>query len=624
MKNKQFKLSILALSIVATFSANVALAGNIQASSVAIAREAIASDLQSVSSPLITYSFQGAVDASTQAQTFQVQLQLTEPATATAIAVPIINAITKWNAAISPALDTIQLRDAAFPAVKISSSNIGYSADGKTIWATFSVPAGTPRIQTPVVVIGSPTTAAAVAVAIAPAAQVQVVGLATVSGVVAACDTISKQLSVTVKHFTAVTSPTTMADGVLNGVADEHTRAGSNNNGTLITFPTNIKVAVAASTGTATLDVVSQNTRFLLPADGITTMSATAIKLGNVIFSNQSNGYDVNLLNAYSVLPVAANVPSGAPASLGVVPTAVGAANGIAGNVEALNATVVVTGSSNFPVGANLFLAAPTAVAATECVTPLATQVGTGVAGTAPNAVIVGNVATITLSGAGLTTAASAAGANICYTISGLAGNVVSPSTFSALATLTKATGGTAAEQNNSCSGPLFTLGGGVKIDVRNYATAATAGGWSSTLRIINPSETQSGRIFAQLIHADGSYGNWGELTTAAAPLKARGSMNLGSLAINALLINAPVTNGVGYVAGVAAPVANVNGAGDRLRITADGITSLRVQNYLYNPATMNFIEASSDQGVDFDAITNRSPDISQTISQDAQRGLAK
>jgi hypothetical protein len=119
------------------------------------------------------------------------------------------------------------------------------------------------------------------------------------------------------------------------------------------------------------------------------------------------------------------------------------------------------------------------------------------------------------------------------------------------------------------------------------------------------------------LIHSDGSYGGWGPLGTLAP----RAVVNMTSSQIDGLLTNAPVTNGLGYVAGSTPALAS--GTGDRLRITADGVSALKVQNYLYNPASKNFIEASSTQGVDFDTSTDRALD-SQLNDQDAQRGMAK
>jgi hypothetical protein len=134
---------------------------------------------------------------------------------------------------------------------------------------------------------------------------------------------------------------------------------------------------------------------------------------------------------------------------------------------------------------------------------------------------------------------------------------------------------------------------------------------------LINPSETNTATVYGQLIHSDGSYGGWGQITTLAP----RAAANFSSTQIDALLTGTPATNGTGYVAGAVAPVAQ--GLGERLRVTAEGVSALKVQNYLLNGSNGNFIEASSSQGVDFDSSTDRAYD-SQLNDQDAQRGLAK
>ena len=620
MMNKTL-ISRLVIGALAAITAGGALAGNIQSSSVSIAREVLsttdglwpataANDTIAVNSPLITYSFQGAVDSSSQIQTFQVQLQLIEPAGATDTPVQLANPVTKWLS--KGGAGAVQLRDSTPPAAGGAAAaapnttyvqdatSVDISSDGKTLWATFVVPAGN-RIVTPVITFAPALQADGMTAAV-PA---KLTGLATIAGQVAPCDDISKKLAVTVKHFAGVTSPTTQADGANNGTADEHKRNGANNNGTLITFPTNIKISAAASTGNATIDVASQNKKFLFGVADATTLSATLINLGKVAFEGVASGYDVNLKDIYNVTQTAPST------SNGLTGTADDSAADTNGQVEVLSEKIVISAPGGFAAGSKIFLD-PVAACTTA---PLTVNQAT---------VIDNTTATITVpSGSNLLLNGSAPTTLfVCYDVAGVTGPIT-PSTFSATATLVKAKGAYR-EQDNQCYGSLFTLGGGVKVDVRNYATASTNGGWYSVLRIINPSETNSGRIYGQLIHADGTYGNWGELTTAAAPLKPRAAMNLTSDQINALLTSAPATNGAGYVAGVAAPVANANGAGDRLRITADGITSVRVQNYLYNPASQNFIEASGDQGVDFDSILNRSPDVSQTMHQDAQRGLAK
>jgi len=94
---------------------------------------------------------------------------------------------------------------------------------------------------------------------------------------------------------------------------------------------------------------------------------------------------------------------------------------------------------------------------------------------------------------------------------------------------------------------------------------------------------------------------------------------------IDALLVNAPAA-GAGKD-GDSAAQSTVTGA--RLRITSENSSSLRVQNYMVNPATGAVMEFSSAQGVDFEGTVDRAPldtlggnQSGQYISQDAAAGL--
>jgi hypothetical protein len=133
------------------------------------------------------------------------------------------------------------------------------------------------------------------------------------------------------------------------------------------------------------------------------------------------------------------------------------------------------------------------------------------------------------------------------------------------------------------CPSTLYNLrANGVQIDVRNWIhpAQAAASGWDSVLRLINPSDTQTITVTGQSIAADGTLGATGVIATLA-PREAR---YFTSAQIGALL-----TTG-------ALPAASGDNA--RLRLTANG-PSLRAQNYVFNPANGNFIEASSAQGDD-------------------------
>lgn len=579
---KQKQLSILAASLVAAFAANVASAGNIQSSSVAIAREVITDDAQSVTAPMITYRFQGDVDATSQAQTFQVQLKLTNGGA--------------WNTATANSVVLVDSKTTS-PAPNLAVTPL-ISPDGSTLYATFTVPQGaTNNYVTPTIKFNPNGTASTLK------------GLKSVVGTVVACDTKVLPLKVDVLHFNGVTAAGLAT--TQNATADEHTRNGQNSSGTLLTFPTNIAVDVTTSTGSAKIDptATSLNARFVSTGTGTTFISSSLLNLGTIALRQQATGYDSDLTTPYLLGDLSA------PAGVGAGATKTGTvASRQNGAVEASDLVVTLTSSQGF---------APVTTPATSVYLSANPATCAPIVG-APATTFAGNVATLKIGAAQINAALAATGTNaiaVCYNVSGLTpgAGVIPPSTFTATAVLSKAAGALPfPEQNNSCNGTLYPLSGGVKVDVRNYATPSTGGNWTSVLRIINPSETNTAAVYAQLIHADGTYGNWGQIIPALAP---RAVSNLTATAINALLTNVPTT----VTPGAAQPTANANGAGDRLRITADGVSSLRVQNYLYNPDSKNFIEASSTQGVDFEGTPDRAPqNEGQYQDQDAQTGLKK
>ncbi|MBC3812483.1 hypothetical protein [Undibacterium aquatile] len=592
---KQKQLSILAASLVAAFAANVASAGQIQSSSSAIAHEVIVNDAQAVSAPPVSYRFAGDIDATLVSQTFQIQLVLASGTFATA-----------GNAS---AITLVDANGVGIPYTKYTVTTPTLSADKKVLYAnvTFPQSAGTTFV-TPAVRFNDTVTNTGVVVAPPGAGgpgsngtagvAATVSGLYTLVGAVQPCTNTIPTLGVAFKHFANVTS-TAQADDVLNAnAANEHQRSGSTNNGTLFTFPTNLSLGLtAASVNLARVDPSTGNTLFkgtaaasVLPAlNGF--RSTTVAQLGSITVKQDANGSDSGSNTVYAV---ASGVTFGA-----------NAATKTTGVVELKSYDIAITASQGFAVGSTVGLSTTadtyTAPASGAILSPAVTST-------------TGN--TITFSNTTLTAAELAAPLYVFYTIPGT--SVVPVSTFSATATLTKAAGTTTYlnEQNNSCTKPLAGLVGGVKVDVRNYATSKNQG-WASYIRLINPSETNTATIYGQLIHSDGSYGGWGQITTLAP----RAAANFSSTQIDALLTGTPVTNGTGYVAGAVAPVAQ--GLGERLRVTAEGVSALKVQNYLLNGSNGNFIEASSSQGVDFDSSTDRAYD-SQLNDQDAQRGLAK
>ncbi len=581
---KQTQLSILAASLVAAFAANVAYAGNVASSNPQIAREVITADTQDVKAPEASYAFQGDLNTASQIQTMQVQITLTSGGA--------------WDSTALVA-DSIKVyeADGITAIAPVASVTPSTSADGKTLFATISFPVDGKVHKTPVIAFNR-----------ASVGQSSIFKLFSVVGTVVSCDKTSTQLPFIVKHFTGVApgSTTLAVNGVNGAFEDESARVGSNNGNVMMSFPTNINLGVVSSVGAAKVNPANQ-LQFKAPlAADATTLTTTLANLGSISLKQQATGYDSNLTNVYNVTTTAAGTAAATVQN---------------GTVEAKSLDVTITATQGFVPGGVVFLSTTSSCAAAIAGTSVTVTGTTG--NSLSTSISTANLAAL------LTNAAAAAAApfpafaaqtaHVCYNVAG-ATSAIPPSVFAGTAVLTKAPGTLPfPEQNNSCAGPLFPLASGVKIDVRNYATASTNGNWLSVIRLINPSETNTATVYGQLIHADGTYGNWGPIATLAP----RASANMTSDVINAKLVNVPVS----VTPGAAGPVVNAapNAGGDRLRVTADGVGSLRVQNYLYNPDSKNFIEASSTQAVDFDGTTDRAPaNEGQYQSQDAQSGLKK
>lgn len=603
---KQKQISILAASLVAAFAANVASAGQIQSSSVSIAREAITTNTQTVISPSIAYRFAGDVDARVQDQTFQVQFKLQSGKFATA-------SVAGTSISVTDGVTAAIINQGAGAAINYTVDAVGLDAAKTTAWATITVKQSpTALIKQPLISFNvTANTINTVAATNVSADRATIDNLFDVVGDIVsdyntkAICVDNKQAKVEFFHYTALSSPLTIATG-LNATADEHTRGGATNTATLITFPTNLLVTVAASTGDAKVSPLAANLQFAGSAAGIPAfVNATLVNLGNVTLSQNSTGYDSNLVNQYLLAP-----------GVSAVATAV-ANNGV---VEAKQLDVKVSAPNGFDVGASVYLSGTI-----NCAAAL---------GTSAVAVVAGNAAgpiTTTLNTAALNAALGAAGTNpiyVCYGVNGVA-TPIPLTSFSAVATLVKAAAGANLnEQNNVCGGDLYSLGGGVKIDVRNYISS-TAGAWSSVIRLINNSESRAIDVWGQMIYADGTYGPYGLLTKGMAAgtaggavdkLGPRATLNLSSAQIATLLNTAPAHATAALNAAGGATTAVTAGA-QRLRITSNSGSTLRVQNYVTDGKT--FIEASGSQGVDFEGSTDRAPaSEGQYQDQDAFKGL--
>ena len=198
----------------------------------------------------------------------------------------------------------------------------------------------------------------------------------------------------------------------------------------------------------------------------------------------------------------------------------------------------------------------------------------------------------------------------VCYNVDGVT-NI--PATFfrNAVATLLK---DDATEQSVvSCPSRLAEVFGGVKIDVRNFQMLGALGldkNWMGILRVINNSETDTATVDAQYIHNTGAYGKYGTIATLAP----RAATYVFDTEILAKLTNNTTATGVLVNNGV--PTANTI----RLRVSAD-VSTLRVQNYVYNVTTGALTEVSSSQGADFVNVDSSNRDH---IDQDAQTDIKK
>lgn len=568
-------------------------AGQITASSTNVAREVITTNTQTIVSPVISYRFAGDIDATVQAQEFQVQFIL--EGGALWVGLPSADAFN-----ITPTAGT----DAGIPGIggtDFAITSQGISADGTTLWATITVPVAPAGawvdslLDQPIITLNAAGATTGATINNLYTVVGDIVNDYNTRGV---C-TDNKNLFVNFRHFKLLANPAAIAVETTNGIGDEHTRGGATNRAGIINFPTNIRPAIATSTGNAKVNVSAANLQFTGTL-GTSFVSTTIANLGTVTLVQNATGYDSNLTNQYllNAVPGLSNV-------------GVAAVNN--GYVEVEKVDVTVSATNGFVVGGTLWL---------DTGVGCATAVVSG--GTVPTAITALNAAgpiTLSIGTAQVNGAFGATGTgpvHVCYGVAGI-GTPIPLSAFSAVALVDKANAGVNLnEQNNICNGNLYSLGGGVKIDVRNYANSQQTAntGWMSVIRLINNSEVRTIDVWGQMIHADGTYGAWGKLTDLA-PLAV---LNLTSAAVDALLVNAPAT-----AVGLNGPAVSQDLArgGSRLRITSNAGSTLRVQNYLYNPASQNFIEASSTQAVDFEGNTDRAPvNEGQYQSQDAFLGI--
>lgn len=596
---KEKLISRLIIGALAGVAAMGAQAGQIQSSSVSIAREVIVENTQPVTAPATSYRFAGDINAISQTQTFQVQLTLQGGA--------------KWNDAALPTANAFQIRDGIANTLwtqnatvgnetyQIPTGGIGLSTDKTTLFVTFVVDQSNTKtlLKQPLITFNAAT----------GTTRGTIVNLKTVVESIGECNVDVKKLVVKFSHFNGLSSPTALAT-TANASEDESARTDATNSGTLITFPTNILVKVGASLGDAKVDVANGATVFKGTVNTPTATSSSfvttkLVNLGYVGFTQNALGYDTDLVNPYLLTAAGANNIIDGVTNVGVV--------------NAKKLVVDVTADQGFTLGSEVYLSGTASCAA-------------ALAGTGKVTVTSANVGKISLEDtlAGIIAAADATGSLVydadgritkggvfvCYDVTNATAQIAN-STFSAAAKLVKSSALAAdnGEQDNYCKGNLYGLGGSVKIDVRNYFNSKDST-WASQIRLINPDESRTVDVYGQLIQKDGKYGPYGKLATLA-PREAK---NMLATEIDAKLITAATH----ATANGDATVQASEGHGARLRITSPNAQTLRVQNYLYNKNDPSkFLEASGSQAVDFAGSADRAPTgEGQFQSQDAWVGL--
>jgi hypothetical protein len=329
--------------------------------------------------------------------------------------------------------------------------------------------------------------------------------------------------------------------------------------------------------------------RFFTNNGDVTGVSTSVINLGSINIKDKSTLFDLSGVNAYS----------------SVGPTFGTNPNTTVGVVEANNVVVNVTGPFLTTANGGAFYAS---------LTPNCTAVTT--AGTISTDGSTATVTTPAATWAGI----AAAPVNPVYLCYSTTNTKVIPSGFTF-----QVTGGSLTKFANSleaanpvCPGPIYDLSAnGVQVDVRNYvpglAKSTPGNGWYSVIRVINTDSSQSVSPIVQALLANGTLGasaslanvtSVGGLTGPFAPLEVR---YYTSDKIDAILNTAG--NGATY--GPADVTANA-----RLRITAAS-SSLRVQNYVYNPSSGNFFEASAAQGDD-GSVNAAAPTVADVIKANA------
>ena len=628
------KLSKVAFAIATlAIASGSAFAGQIGSSSVTLATEVIVTDAQIARAPSNVYSFAGDINAKTNQQLLQLQYTLSAGTWSNQVFTAVNTLVALPPSATSMLkvqyVDGANVAQNAFPAG--TTVNGFVTADRKTLVFNVTIPAANVDLnllKTPAFTINSAP--------ILGADNAGISGLFAVTGAIT-CPAPDKNVDISFKHITTHNANT---DLIVNASPDsEHLRAGSTNTARFINFVQNqiftfVPAAITSRTDALFLNQRLLGTNFTASTTFGGSLAAIAAPLtrhyfGRINLVQRANGLDLNYTNIYGD---AIASPSPLLAADFEDGNDIGALD--AGEIELLNDTVTITLPTALPTGTvvSLLDGSGTAIVGLADVTTTAGQTSLVFTG-------------ITAATAAAFAAPNGAFAGGVHVFGVFPGNALIPQVggITVTAGLNKDTVAGAPdrrEQNLSCPGTLTGIGGGIKIDIRNYAsrTKFPTGNYASYVRLINNSESQTADVFAQMIYADGKYGPSGKLPTLAP----RAVMNLSNAQLEGFLTTAaPVANPFGsttaytsdqtaaptYVGAVAgAGVQDAGGTGDRIRFVSNTGTTLRVQSYLLLP-TGNLLDTTSAQGVDFENSGSRVPTNAidaQPVSQDAINGLAR
>lgn len=615
------KLNKVAFAVASALAiAGSAHAGQIQASATQIAKEVVANDTQALIAPAVTYAFAGDVNAQANAQGFQLQYILKSGTWAVAAgnfitATEVLTPVTVTLGAPTELLQVNYVDGANASGTKFPDGTVVeafVSADKTKLVFNVAIPQGAgPEffMKNPRFTVNPPAT------------NVKINGLASLLSALD-CEPDSKDVKIEFKHALSNPGNATILNAAINEGA-EHLRGGAENEAVMLTFVENVKINFTAAAATSRTTAASLNKQLAdvdavtagvqgnydvaaLTAAGYTGAAPTVAAnhsshfLGKAKITLIGAGKDLDYSTTYGVATAGFNV--GAAVTNGAMDLDPAAGKGV---------NLKLTVPSSWPVG--------TVVTAYD-------KLGAAITGMTYTT-LAGDTA-VSLSALTKVDADKliADGAFLFADFPGTAG-IPNTGNVAVTATLNKLAA--ANERNNMCTGNFAGIGGGIKIDVRNYASYATFGatGPATTVRMINNSENNAADVYGQMIYADGTYGAWGKLTD----LKPREVANMSNKDIEAKLVNAPAaTNPFGAgttytsTAGTAVVAGAKAGIGDRLRLISTTGTTLRVQSYMVVGSTV--IDTSNAQGVDFENGANdRAPTLdAQPISQDAINGLSK